>query len=142
MKLFAQKLCLLLLVCIQCVAPLVHAHAFGLDNHMHHDFHMHEASTSQDAGLRATSIVKVGIVKPSIQTLAINVEGAVVSIATGLKPEKHDIVQDFALWALILGFVLLAFAPLIIRFQSTTKLRFSQPPRFTLFRAQAPPKPY
>ena len=139
MSLLFQKLCFILLVCIQCFAPFVHAHAFGLDNHTPHLLHFQEAGISVNNN-DANDFTNV---KSTLESQVIDNEGAVINTATGLKLEENDdLITGAHLWVLILGFILLVFVALTVRFNAVTDFVLSQIPRFTLFHAQAPPKSY
>ena len=95
-----KKYLVLCLICLQMVAPFIHAHAFGLDSFKQHIFHFHTDEISNvnsaDTALSQTHIGENTII------------GAIITVSNGIKTALADDFADvIALMAVLFSFVLL-----------------------------------
>ena len=129
----AKKYLVFCLVCLQMVAPFIHAHAFGLDSFKQHIFHFHTDEVSNinsaDTALSQTHIGENQLI------------GAITTVASGIKTSLADDFADvIALMAVLFSFVLLLFNfnNLFLRaYSQTTHYRRIA---YSLYTSRAPPR--
>ena len=124
---------LLCLICLQIVAPFIHAHAFGRDSYKEHIFHLHADETGNvNSANNALSQTHVG----ENQMI-----GAITTVASGIKTSLADyFADDIALMAILFSFVLLLLnfksRLLPLRFQTANYQRIA----YSLHPSRAPPR--
>ena len=131
----AKKYLVFCLVCLQMVAPFIHAHAFGLDSFKQHMFHFHTDEVSNininsaDTAISQTHVGENQII------------GAIITVANGIKTAlADDFADDVALMAVLFSFVLLLFNfnNLFLRtYSQTTHYRRIA---YSLYPSRAPPR--
>ncbi len=131
----AKKYLVFCLVCLQMVAPFIHAHAFGLDSFKQHIFHFHTDEVSNininsaDTALSQTHIGENTII------------GAIITVSNGIKTSLADDFADvIALMAALFSFVLL-----LINFKNLFLPTYSQTTNYrrnaySLYTSRAPPR--
>ena len=131
----AKKYLVFCLVCLQMVAPFIHAHAFGLDSFKQHMFHFHTdevSNTNINSADTAISQTHVG---------ENQIIGAITTVANGIKTALADhFADDIALMAVLFSFVLLLFNfnNLFLRtYSQTTHYRRIA---YSLYTSRAPPR--
>ncbi|MFM9836530.1 MAG: hypothetical protein ACKVOA_10555 [Methylophilaceae bacterium] len=98
MKKIVKKYLLLCLICLQIVAPFIHAHAFGHDSFKEHIIHFHTDEVgNQNSVDNAFSQTHVG---------ENQMVGAITTVAKGIKTVLAD---EIALMAILFSFVLILF---------------------------------
>ncbi len=98
----------LCLICLQVVAPFIHAHAFGHDSFKKHEFHLHLEALDNVSSANDT-VSQVHIAKSAI-------DGAIFTVASGIKTAVSDEESDtIAVVAAFFIFILLRFA-IVTRF--------------------------
>ena len=131
----AKKYLVICLVCLQMVAPFIHAHTFGLDSFKQHMFHFHTdevSNTNINSADTAISQTHVG---------ENQIIGAIITVANGIKTALADhFADDIALMAVLFSFVLLLFnfnnQFLRTYFQTTHYRRIA----YSLYTSRAPPR--
>ena len=128
-----KKYLVLCLICLQMVAPFIHAHAFGLDSFKQHIFHFHTDEISNvnsaDTALSQTHIGENTII------------GAIITVSNGIKTALADDFADvIALMAVLFSFVLL-----LINFKNLFLPTYSQTTNYrrnaySLYTSRAPPR--
>ena len=130
-----KKYLVLCLICLQMVAPFIHAHAFGLDSFKQHIFHFHTDEVSNininsaDTALSQTHIGENQLI------------GAITTVASGIKTSLADDFADvIALMAVLFSFVLL-----LINFKNLFLPTYSQTTNYrrnaySLYTSRAPPR--
>ncbi len=123
---------ILSLICLQIVAPFIHAHAFGLDSLKAHFLHVHtvenDNANSTNGALTQAHIAENEII------------GAITTVASGIKTSLADTIADnIAAFAVFFTLALLIFnVPVRIYANSGLVL---YPQRYAYFRQnpRAPP---
>ncbi len=130
----AKKYLVFCLVCLQMVAPFIHAHAFGLDSFKQHMFHLHTDEISNINLTNANTAISQTHVGEN------QIIGAIVTVANGIKTALAvHFADDIALIAVLLSFVLplFNFKNLFLRnYSQTTHYRRIA---YSLYTSRAPP---
>ena len=123
---------ILSLICLQIVAPFIHAHAFGLDSLKAHFLHVHTAendnANSTNGALNHAHIGENEII------------GAITTVASGIKTSLADTIADgIAAFAIFFTLALLIFDVSARFFSNSGLVLFPQ--RYAYFRQnpRAPP---
>ena len=123
---------ILSLICLQIVAPFIHAHAFGLDSLKAHFLHVHtlenDNANSTNGALTHAHIGENEII------------GAITTVASGIKTSLADTIADgIAAFAIFFTLALLIFDVSARYFSKSGLVLFPQ--RYAYFRQnpRAPP---
>ena len=93
---------ILSLICLQVVAPFIHAHAFGLDSMKAHFFHVHTVENG-NANSYSGALTQAHIGENEII-------GAITTVASGIKTTLADTIADgIAALAIFFTLALLIF---------------------------------
>ena len=90
---------ILSLICLQVIAPFIHAHAFGLDSLKAHLFHVHTAENGSANGTLTQAHIGEN-----------EIIGAITTVASGIKTSLADTIADsIAALAIFFSLALLIF---------------------------------
>ena len=99
-----KKYLVFCLVCLQMVAPFIHAHALGFDSFKQHMFHFHTDEVSNININSADNAISQKHVGEN------QIIFAIITVANGIKTDLADhFADDIALMAVLFSFVLLLF---------------------------------
>ncbi len=122
----------LCLICLQVIAPFIHAHAFGIDSFKQHIFHLHTNETS-NVGNAIHELDQAHIAQS--QT-----DGAIFTVASGIKTAVSDEeIDSIAVVAALFIFVLLRFAIITRYIKPINQVLNSQPHNYYPQSPRAPP---
>lgn len=123
---------ILSLICLQLVAPFIHAHAFGLDSLKAHFFHVHTVeignANSTNGALTQAHIGENEII------------GAITTVASGIKTSLADTIADgIAALAIFFTLALLIFDVPARFFANSGLVLYSQRYVYSQQNPRAPP---
>ena len=128
-----NTLLMLFLIVLQFIAPFLHAHALGLDDHEQPGFHVHNDEMS---ALNFNSLSANKLYMDTQQIV-----GAVFTVASGNKlSDADDLDNHLALVAILFAFVIFTFGGyvhyMLCRFKVANQLQ----PYYSLQNPRAPPR--